>query len=88
MPENVDMNKIRTNILQLAGVKDIHHIHAWGLGTTTNALTAHIVVNNDISMNELEKIKKIIKHELEHLNIQHATLEFEQPMTECEKDSF
>jgi len=88
VPENVDLNKIRTNVLQLDGVKDIHHIHAWGLGTTTNALTAHIVVNNNTSMNELEKIKKIIKHELEHLNIQHATLEFEQPITECEKDSF
>jgi len=88
VPENVDLNKIRTNVLQLDGVKDIHHIHAWGLSTTTNALTAHIVVNSDASMNELEKIKKTIKHELEHLNIQHATLEFEQPITECEKDSF
>jgi cobalt-zinc-cadmium efflux system protein len=88
VPENVDLNKIKTDMLQFAGVKDIHHIHVWGLSTTTNALTAHIVVNDDTSMNEIEKLKQIIKHELVHLNIHHATLEFEQAMTRCEKDDY
>ena len=88
VPENVDLDKIRSSIAKVEGVKDIHHIHAWGVGTTTNALTAHIVVNDNTSMNELEKIKKNIKHELEHLNIHHATLEFEPFITECKEDSF
>lgn len=78
VPENVDLDKIRTNILEVDGVKDIHHIHAWGLGTTINALTAHIVVNDNASITELEKIKEIIKHKLVHLNIHHATIEFEK----------
>jgi len=88
VPENVDLNKIKSKIAQIEGVKDIHHIHAWGVGTTTNALTAHIVVNDNASMSDLEKIKKNIKHELEHLNIQHATLEFEPYMGECKQESF
>lgn len=88
VPENVDLNKIRTNILQITGVEDIHHIHVWGLSTTTNALTAHIVVNNDARLHELEMLKGIIKHELEHLNIQHVTLEFEQTMSRCVKDEY
>jgi len=88
VPENVDMEKIRSGILNIAGVKDIHHIHVWGVSTTLNALTAHIVVDEKASMNELEKIKKAVKHELEHLNIHHSTLEFEQPSIKCEEDSF
>ena len=88
VPENVDMEKIRSGILNIAGVKDIHHIHVWGVSTTLNALTAHIVVDEKASMNELEKIKKVVKHELEHLNIHHSTLEFEQPSIKCEEDSF
>lgn len=88
VPENVDLNKIRTNILQITGVEDIHHIHVWGLSTTTNALTAHIVVNDDARLHELEKLKGIIKHELEHMNIQHVTLEFEQTMSRCDKDDY
>ena len=88
VPENVDMENIRSGILNIAGVKDIHHIHVWGVSTTLNALTAHIVVDERASMNELEKIKKAVKHELEHLNIHHSTLEFEQPSIKCEEDSF
>jgi len=88
VPENVDMEKIRSGILNIAGVKDIHHIHVWGVSTTLNALTAHIVVDEKASMNELEKIKKAVKHELEHLNIHHSTLEFEQPSIKCDEDSF
>jgi len=58
VPENVDLDKIKSNITQIEGVKDIHHIHAWGVGTTANALTAHIVVNDNASMSDLEKIKR------------------------------
>jgi cobalt-zinc-cadmium efflux system protein len=88
VPENVDMEKIRSGILNIAGVKDIHHIHVWGVSTTLNAFTAHIVVKENAGMDELEKIKKAVKHELEHLNIHHSTLEFEQPSIKCETDSF
>lgn len=85
VPENVDMAGIKAGILKVQGVKDIHHIHIWALGTTTNALTAHIVVSGMIDMTGLEQLKKTIKHELEHLQIQHATLEFEQEGAHCEK---
>lgn len=88
VPENVDMEKIRSGILNISGVKDIHHIHVWGVSTTLNALTAHIVVDENAKMDELEKIKKTVKHELEHLNIHHSTLEFEQASSKCEEDSF
>jgi len=88
VPENVDLAKIKTTISGIDGVRNIHHIHVWGLSTTTNALTAHVVIDDDASMSKLESIKKEIKHELHHLNIQHVTLEFEQPMTKCEEDGF
>lgn len=88
VPGNVDMNKIKAGILKVKGVKDIHHIHVWGLSTTTNALTAHIVVNENSRIQDLEDLKKVIKHELEHLNVHHVTLEFEKPMAECKEDDF
>ncbi len=84
VPENVDLEKIRQKVMQLEEVKDIHHIHAWGLSTTINALTAHVLVNANMSITDLDILKKEIKHRLEHLNIQHATLEFEQDMHDCD----
>ena len=63
--------------MKVAGVVDFHHLHVWAISTTQNALTAHLVVSEQLSNAEVAKLKQHIKHELEHLNIQHATLETE-----------
>ncbi|MBS1932676.1 MAG: cation transporter, partial [Bacteroidetes bacterium] len=73
------------NISRLNGVKDFHHIHIWALSTNENALTAHLVVDKDDNMDNIEKIKHNVKHELQHLNIQHATLEIETEAAPCEE---
>ncbi len=86
VPENVDINKIEKTISQMNGIENIHHIHAWALSTTTNALTAHILVSRNFTIKEIDSLKKKVKHELEHLNIHHATLEFEQNMADCDKE--
>ena len=86
MPENVDIKKIENNISAIHGVENIHHIHAWAISTKINALTAHILVNKNLSMQKVDELKRTIKHELEHLNIHHSTLEFEQGMKDCEHE--
>ena len=87
VPESVDIKKIEKAISQMEGVENIHHIHVWALSTTMNALTAHILLSNNFLMKDANNLKLKIKHELKHLNIQHATLEFEQNMSECEKET-
>jgi cobalt-zinc-cadmium efflux system protein len=85
VPENIDLQKVKTGISKIRGVKDIHHIHIWALSTTENALTAHIVVAKETNMVAIEKIKQEAKHELEHLNIKHATLEIETENDPCDE---
>ena len=85
VPENIDLQKVKTGIRKIRGVKDFHHIHIWALSTTENALTAHIVVAKETNMVAIEKIKHEAKHELEHLNIKHATLEIETENDPCEE---
>ncbi len=75
VPENVDIEAIKTKITSLKGVSDFHHIHIWAMSTTKNALTAHLVLNEMADFNEVEKIKNKVKHELEHLNVHHSTIE-------------
>ena len=86
VPENVDIKKIGQTISEMPEIENMHHIHIWALSTTTNALTAHILVNKNFTMKEIDTLKVKIKHELEHLNIQHSTLEFEQNMKGCENE--
>lgn len=40
-------------------------------------MTAHVILDQDYSLDEISKLKKELKHDLEHENIQHVTLEFE-----------
>lgn len=85
VPENIDVEKIKTKLLKQEGVKNIHHIHIWAMSTTKNAMTAHLILENDLNGGQISKIKAELKHELEHMNIQHVT--FETESENC-KDEF
>jgi cobalt-zinc-cadmium efflux system protein len=85
VPEDVDTEKVKQEILNTKGVKSIHHIHIWAISTTQNALTGHLVVTNNSSNKEMAEMKEKIKHELEHLNVHHITLETEFENEECDE---
>jgi cobalt-zinc-cadmium efflux system protein len=85
VPENVDIQKVTEQVLNMKYVKDFHHIHIWAISTTQNALTGHLVVVNELTNEEILEIRKMIKHKLEHLNIQHTTLEVEFESQSCEE---
>jgi cobalt-zinc-cadmium efflux system protein len=77
VPDNVDIQKVKDQVMKVEGVKNFHHLHVWAISNTQNAMTGHLVVANNLSMTEISKLKHKIKHQLEHLNIQHSTLETE-----------
>lgn len=79
IPDDIEIEKIQTTIKNIDGVADFRHIHIWALSTTENALTGHLVVKNYFSDEALQALKNQVKHELEHFNIQHSTIEIETP---------
>ncbi len=83
VPENIDMNEIKEAAAKIAGVKSLHHIHVWAISTTENALTAHLVLNQNTTIEQENTIKRELKHQLEHKNIQHVTLETERENDPC-----
>lgn len=85
VPAGIEIKKIRDNIAKMKGVKDFHHIHVWAISTTENALTAHLVVDKECTMEYVDQLKHKVKHELLHLNIQHATLEVEMEDAPCDE---
>jgi cobalt-zinc-cadmium efflux system protein len=77
VPDNVNLQQVKETVLKTTGVIDFHHLHVWAISTTQNALTGHLVVSHELSNEQISKLKEKIKHQLEHLNIQHPTLETE-----------
>ena len=51
--------------------------HIWAINAGTNALIAHVVVDDALSVAEISKMIKQIEHELSHADIDHVTLQFE-----------
>ena len=86
VPRNVDIDKVKAGLVKMPGISGIHHIHIWALSTTTNALTAHIVIDENLSATDEQQLKDKIKHQLEHQNIQHATLETERGNLDCKNE--
>ena len=77
VPAGIDLNKVKAEILKMKEVSDVHHIHIWAMSTAKNAMTAHLVLAANLSEAQIAEIKHKLKHQLEHLNIQHVTLETE-----------
>lgn len=83
VPPQVDPEAIRNAALQTKGVVGVHHLHVWAMSTMENALTAHLVLADGLLAREAAEAKRHFRHELEHLNIQHATLETEYESEDC-----
>jgi cobalt-zinc-cadmium efflux system protein len=83
VPENIHLSDIKAAAQKIKGVKELHHIHIWAMSTTENALTAHLVLEENISTEQEQTIKAKLKHDLLHKNIQHTTLETERENMPC-----
>lgn len=77
VPAGIDLEAVQTDLRQVKGVQDVHHVHVWAMSTTENAITAHLVLQDDLSDTQIVALKRDARHRLEHRNISHATLETE-----------
>jgi Co/Zn/Cd efflux system component len=74
VPENVDLEVFDTRLRELPGVKCIHDVHVWMVGSKNVIATAHIVVNEINLVGEvLEKAKAVAQN----LGIGHSTFQIE-----------
>jgi cobalt-zinc-cadmium efflux system protein len=85
VPKDINLDEIKNKALKIEGIKGLHHIHVWAMSTTENAMTAHLVIDNRQDKEQISSIKNNLKHTLQHLNIQHVTLETEFSNEDCKK---
>jgi cobalt-zinc-cadmium efflux system protein len=77
-PAGLDPTTITDAITAEPGIDDVHHLHVWSLASDTPALSAHLVVDGEISMHEAQQRGERVRQLLEdRFGITHATLELE-----------
>jgi cobalt-zinc-cadmium efflux system protein len=81
-PRGIDLQEVAAFIHAFPGVKNVHHLHIWGLSSRVRALSAHIVVQDQM-ISAGNKISSQLEQELEHrFGINHPTLQFESSVCE------
>ncbi|MEV8022952.1 cation diffusion facilitator family transporter [Streptomyces sp. NPDC086554] len=78
-PKGVDMAEVRSHILGLPGVEDVHDLHAWTITSGMPVLSAHVVVSSE-TLNAIGHEKML--HELQgclgdHFDVEHCTFQLE-----------
>lgn len=81
-PRGLSLGQIRSTLVEIEGVEDVHDLHVWSLGSQTHALASHVTIA-DIPPSESARILGEIKGRLsQRFHIHHTTIQFEH--VECE----
>ena len=80
VPPQVDAVAVEAYLRQLQGVTDIHDLHIWGLSTTENALTVHLVIPSGYPGDTF--IDQVGAHLDAHFKVHHCTLQTEEGTTD------
>ena len=83
VPEGIEMEEVMQAMQGTAHVTDVHHLHIWAMSTTENALTAHVVIDDE---HEASAVRKTLKETLRTQGINHATIEIESSGDCCDKE--
>lgn len=77
-PADIDIQQIKTRLMQIEGLKNVHHIHVWNLTDKLLHFECHLNLENDLHVSETSiiynQISKILHDEFD---VEHVTLQFE-----------
>lgn len=87
VPEDLDVEELRTAAMEMEGVLGMHHLHIWELDEDRRALEAHVVLAEDTSDRQRKKIRMDLKALLsDRFHIHHSTIELETEAHGCGED--
>lgn len=76
-PRHLDVDGIRTALRGVEGVREVHDLHVWSVGSSEVALSCHLVVPDDgRSTPLLQRVYQLLGAEF---GITHATIQVEPP---------
>jgi cobalt-zinc-cadmium efflux system protein len=77
-PAEINIGKIENRLIEIEGLKNIHHIHVWNLTDKLLHFECHLNLENDLMVSETtdicDKVRKILHDEFD---IEHVTIQFE-----------
>ena len=83
-PDGDAVNEFKKEVLQeVKEIKKLHHLHVWSVDGENIYLTIHVVVSDNISIEDIIQLKKRINEKAKKHNIAHTTVEIEFESEDC-----
>ena len=78
-PRGMDLNEVRRHMTTLAGVRDVHELHAWTITSGLPVLSAHVVVDPEFfddgrCFSMLDRLQDCLRG---HFDVEHSTFQLE-----------
>jgi cobalt-zinc-cadmium efflux system protein len=74
-PAHIDLPQVRAELASAPGVLDVHDLHVWTITTGLDALSGHVVVEDDRPCGEL--LRELRRRMHERFGIDHVTIQIE-----------
>jgi cobalt-zinc-cadmium efflux system protein len=77
LPRGLELQSVISAMRQVEGVLDVHDLHIWSLGSTTRALSCHVLIEDlppSTSELTLRRLNDLLAHRFQ---IRHTTVQFE-----------
>jgi cobalt-zinc-cadmium efflux system protein len=85
LPRGIELRKVTDAMGSVEGVINVHDLHIWSLGSSTHALSSHVLIE-DMPPSASTRILKRLNEVLHGFGINHSTIQFEHvpcAMSEC-----
>ena len=76
LPRGIELNHVTQAMNSVEGVLDVHDLHIWSLGSSTHALSSHVLID-DMPPSASEDILLRLGKVLQGFGINHTTIQFE-----------
>jgi cobalt-zinc-cadmium efflux system protein len=81
LPKGMSLPRVANAMLGVAGVREVHDVHIWSLGSQSHALSCHVQIL-DMPTSESERIGQRLREVLaSEFGITHTTIQFEHTHT-------
>lgn len=77
VPERINMDEVVKAIESVKGVEDVHDIHIWTITSGIYALSAHLIVTDQVVSRTADIIESVKRELAKRFNVTHATLQLE-----------
>ncbi|MGE5172488.1 MAG: cation diffusion facilitator family transporter [Betaproteobacteria bacterium] len=77
VPGHIDIDTVATEIAKIEGVREAYHIHVWTITSGVYAMSAHVLIDDQLVSGSREIIDEIRNLLSEKFNVLHSTIQLE-----------